>query len=95
MSYFKSEKDAENAINKFMPIILGNLGKFYSVNMNLTPTGSEDEYYGDLTFIVNGDSFTQKQSDALMSSRGNIVKNLKKYLGIKVIINQTSVTTKK
>jgi hypothetical protein len=30
-----------------------------------------------------------------MSSRGNILKNIKKYLGIKIIINQTSVTTEK
>jgi hypothetical protein len=74
---------------------LGNLKKFYSANITLEPTGDSNEYYGHLTFIVDGDSFTQKQSDALMSSRPELLKNLKKYLGIKIIINQTSVTTKK
>ena len=95
MNHFISEKDAENAINKLMPIILGKLGDFYSVDITLEPTGDDNEYYGHLTFIVNGDSFTQRQSDALMSSRPEILRNIKKYLGIKVIINQTSVTTKK
>ena len=95
MNHFKTPKEAERALKKLFSIFIPKKEIVSSVDVELEPSDKENEYYVHLTFNINKDSFTQNESDTLMSSRRELISAAKKYLGIKLIINQTSVSTKK
>lgn len=95
MNVFKTIEDAENAINKLLPILLKSKKNIRSVEVNLTPSDSENEYYAHLQFIFKGKSFSKDESDAILTLRSSLNNDIKKYLGIKLIISQTGVSAEK
>jgi hypothetical protein len=95
MNIFKTTSEAENAINKLLPILLKGKKNIHSVEVNLTPSDSENEYYANLQFVFKGKSFSQDESDAILSLRSSLNSDIRKYLGIKLTINQTGVSTEK
>jgi hypothetical protein len=95
MNIFKTTSEAESAINKLLPILLTDKEGISSVSVSLTPTGEDNEYYVNIHYFFDGNSFDRQIPNRITSSRRQLKKRVKDYLGIKLIMNKTSVNTEK
>lgn len=94
MNVFKSPELAEKAINKFIPLIIDFGDDIISIDVyGLKETDIEDEYMGGIEFNVKrfGNS---KEAPYYHHLRGKILKTIKDYFGVKILLNSSGVNYK-
>jgi hypothetical protein len=97
MKLFKTAELAQIATNKLLKAIgfdLPYLDRVYVEDM-MEVGYEKNVYYASMIFVLDLESFDNQMADIVRSYKFDLIKNVDTFLGIKLIVNQTGVTTKK
>ena len=96
MGIFKNISDAETAINKLVPLLVRGINRLEKVEVDNFRQHSNDPdntYYVDVTFYVDGESFDRELANNFLHIKQRLLDDIKRYMGVTLISNSSSVTT--
>lgn len=98
MGIFKNIEDVGSSVNKLLPLIIRNINNLEKVeidNVRQYPNDPDNTYHCNMIFYVGSESFDRELARSLRPIKPKILDDIKKYIGVTLISNTSTITARK